>query len=79
MSGSPVRVLGHQGDAPSLRNGKAERFNRTMCDEWIFSNSQDRADGLPEWLHTQNHHRAHTALAGKPPNSRVNNGPDQYS
>jgi transposase InsO family protein len=63
-------------------NGKAERLNRTMCDEWIYSrpfiNSQDRAAALPEWLHTYNHHRAHTALGGKPPISRVNNGPDRY-
>lgn len=64
-------------------NGKAERFNRTMSDEWIYSrpftSSQDRADALPEWLHTYNHHRAHTALGGKPPITRINNGPGQYS
>jgi transposase InsO family protein len=64
-------------------NGKAERFNRTMCDEWIYSrpftSSQDRADALPLWLHTYNHHRAHTALAGQPPITRVNNGPGHYS
>ena len=64
-------------------NGKAERFNRTMCDEWIYSrpftSSQDRADALPEWLHTYNHHRAHTALGGLPPITRVNNGPSHYS
>jgi transposase InsO family protein len=64
-------------------NGKAERFNRTMCDEWIYSrpftNGQDRADALPEWLHIYNHHRAHTALGGKPPITRINNGPGRYS
>ena len=64
-------------------NGKAERFNRTMSDEWIYSrpftSSQDRADALPIWLHTYNHHRAHTALAGQPPITRVNNGPGTYS
>jgi transposase InsO family protein len=63
-------------------NGKAERFNRTMSDEWIYSrpftSSQDRADALPIWLHTYNHHRAHTALAGQPPITRVNNGPGTY-
>ncbi|MFD5082725.1 IS481 family transposase, partial [Kitasatospora sp. NPDC058406] len=26
-----------------------------------------------DWLHTYNHHRGHTALAGKPPASRVPN------
>jgi transposase InsO family protein len=64
-------------------NGKAERFNRTMCDEWIYSrpftSNHDRAAALPEWLHTYNHHRGHTALAGQPPITRVNNAPGQYS
>jgi transposase InsO family protein len=64
-------------------NGKAERFNRTMADEWIYSrpftNGQDRADALPIWLHTYNHHRGHAALAGHPPITRVNNGPGSYS
>jgi transposase InsO family protein len=64
-------------------NGKAERFNRTMCDEWIYSrpfnSSQDRADALPGWLHTYNYHRARTALGGQPPITRVNNGPGRYS
>jgi transposase InsO family protein len=64
-------------------NGKAERFNRTMCDEWIyarpFTSSQDRADALPGWLHTYNYHRSHTALGGQPPITRVNNGPGHYT
>ena len=64
-------------------NGKAERFNRTMADEWIYSrpftSGQDRADALPGWLHDYNYHRAHTALGGKPPISRVNNGPGHYT
>jgi len=64
-------------------NGKAERFNRTMCDEWIYSrpftSNQDRAEALPSWLHTYNHHRTHTALGGQPPISRVNNGPGHYT
>jgi transposase InsO family protein len=63
-------------------NGKAERFNRTMSDEWIYSrpftNGQDRANALPAWLHTYNHHRGHTALAGQPPITRVSNGPGRY-
>jgi transposase InsO family protein len=27
---------------------------------------------LPDWLHTYNHHRIHTALGGHPPITRVN-------
>jgi transposase InsO family protein len=57
-------------------NGKAERFNRTLADEWAyirpFTSSADRAAALPGWLHTYNHHRSHTALKGLPPISRVN-------
>lgn len=64
-------------------NGKAERFNRTLADEWAyvrpFTSSADRAAALPDWLHTYNHHRNHTALGGHPPISRVNNAAGHYS
>ncbi|MGD9955238.1 MAG: IS481 family transposase [Candidatus Nanopelagicales bacterium] len=64
-------------------NGKAERFNRTLADEWAyvrpFADSEDRAEALPIWLHTYNHHRNHTSLGGLPPISRVNNAAGHYS
>lgn len=66
-------------------NGKAERFNRTLTEEWAyqrpFTSSAERAAALPGWLHTYNHHRSHTALGGQPPISRttVNNGAGHYS
>jgi transposase InsO family protein len=66
-------------------NGKAERFNRTLADEWAyvrpFDSSQERAAALPDWLHTYNHHRSHTALGGQPPISRatVSNGEGYYT
>jgi transposase InsO family protein len=65
-------------------NGKAERFNRTLADEWAyirpFDSSAERAAALPGWLHTYNHHRSHTALGGLPPISRiaVNNAAGHY-
>jgi transposase InsO family protein len=63
-------------------NGKAERFNRTMADEWIYSRpfttGQDRADALPGWLHTYNHHRSHSSIGGQPPITRVNNPAGQH-
>jgi transposase InsO family protein len=63
-------------------NGKAERFNRTLLEEWAyqqpFHTNQDRADALPTWLHTYNHHRSHTAISGNPPITRVNNPPSHY-
>ncbi|WP_190868731.1 integrase core domain-containing protein, partial [Actinomadura sp. RB99] len=33
----------------------------------------ERRRALPQWLHTYNHHRGHTALGGQPPASRVPN------
>jgi transposase InsO family protein len=63
-------------------NGKAERFNRTMINEWAFvrpyPNEAARRAALPAWLHTYNHHRPHTALDGHPPISRATNLPGQY-
>jgi transposase InsO family protein len=64
-------------------NGKAERFNRTLLEDWgyrePFDSSAQRAAALPDFLHTYNHHRTHTALGGHPPISRlaVNNVPGQ--
>jgi transposase InsO family protein len=64
-------------------NGKAERFNRTMLEEWayaqVFNSGDERAAALPQWLHTYNHHRGHTALGGQPPISRVNDLPGHYN
>lgn len=63
-------------------NGKAERYNRTLLEEWAYvqpySGNAERAALLPEWLHMYNHHRAHTALGGLPPVSRVNNVSGNY-
>ncbi len=64
-------------------NGKVERFHRTMLDEWAYArpytSELQRRQALPDWLHTYNHHRGHTALAGHPPASRVPNLTGQYT
>jgi transposase InsO family protein len=64
-------------------NGKAERFNRTLLDEWAyqrpFTSNTERAAALPVWLHTYNHHRSHTAIGGHPPISRINNAAGSYN
>jgi transposase InsO family protein len=56
-------------------NGKVERFQRTLADEWAYArpyaSDTERADAFWPWLHTYNHHRSHTALGGHPPASRV--------
>jgi transposase InsO family protein len=64
-------------------NGKVERFNRTLLDEWAYArpyrSEAERREAFPQWLHTYNHHRGHTALKGQPPASRVPNLTGQYS
>ena len=56
-------------------NGKAERFTTQWAYARVFDSSAQRVDSLPAWLHGYNHHRPHTALAGKPPVSRITNVP----
>jgi transposase InsO family protein len=57
-------------------NGKIERFNRTLRDEWAYArpyrSNAARTRALDRWLHLYNHHRHHTAIKGTPA-SRVNN------
>jgi transposase InsO family protein len=58
-------------------NGKVERFNRTLLEEWAYiadytSNTQ-RSATYQDWLHTYNHYRGHTSLKGQTPASRVTN------
>jgi transposase InsO family protein len=64
-------------------NGKIERFHRTLSDGWAYARRYDsetaRRDALPTWLHTYNHHRAHSAIGGLPPISRLNNLPGHHS
>ncbi|MFH8533351.1 IS481 family transposase [Streptomyces tendae] len=64
-------------------NGKVERLNRTLLDEWAYvrpySSNVERTEALADFLHTYNYHRCHTALDGRPPISRVNNPAGQYS
>ncbi|MGJ0153116.1 IS481 family transposase [Streptomyces sp. CH8.1] len=64
-------------------NGKVERFNRTLLDEWAYQrpyqSNDERTQALTDFLHTYNHHRCHTALGGHPPISRVNNAAGQYN
>ena len=63
-------------------NGKVERFNRTLVDEWayvrVYRSDAARTTALARWLHLYNHHRHHTAIGG-PPISRINNLDEQHS
>jgi len=62
-------------------NGKVERFNRTLLEEWayacVYLSEADRSAAYPVWLHHYNHHRGHTSLSGKSPIDRVPNLPGQ--
>ena len=56
-------------------NGKAERFNRTLLTDWAYarpwtSNAQ-RTEASDVFLDRYNTRRAHTALGGRPPISRL--------
>ncbi len=52
-------------------NGKSERFNRTLLDEWAyarpFDSNNKRLLALPEFVDRYNNHRPHTALNGLTP------------
>jgi transposase InsO family protein len=60
-------------------NGKAERFIQTSLREWAYTNtytsSAEREQAMQPWITSYNHQRPHSALAGKPPASRLNNVP----
>ena len=56
-------------------NGKAERFIKTMLEDWAYAvpyrSSSNRRRQLPVWLYHYNHQRPHGSLAGLPPASRL--------
>jgi transposase InsO family protein len=56
-------------------NGKAERLNRTLLTEWAYSrawtSNAERTATLDTWITTYNSARAHSALGGQPPMTRL--------
>jgi transposase InsO family protein len=64
-------------------NGKIERFHRTLADGWAYArfyeSTQHRNTALPGWLHFYNHHRAHSAIGGRPPVTRLTNVPGHHN
>jgi transposase InsO family protein len=64
-------------------NGKAERFIRTLQEEWAYAHawpsSAARARALPSYLRYYNRRRPHSSLGDRPPISRVHNVRGQYS
>lgn len=64
-------------------NGKIERFNRTLAQEWAYTRSYDseeaRAAGYSAWLHHYNHHRPDTGIGGLTRSDRVHNLTGNYT
>jgi transposase InsO family protein len=64
-------------------NGKVERLNRTLLEEWayrrLYTSEKGRRAALSGWLHHYNHHRPHTALGNLPPISQCTNVSGQYT
>lgn len=56
-------------------NGKAERLNRTLLTEFAYArpwlSNTDRLAALDDWVHRYNTRRAHSALGGRPPITRL--------
>ena len=56
-------------------NGKAERFNRTLQNEWAYAtawlSNDQRTAALTDFLDRYNTRRGHSALGGRPPISRL--------
>jgi transposase InsO family protein len=52
-------------------NGKSERFNRTLLDEWAYAreyrSNEERLAALPDFVDHYNNHRPHSALKGLTP------------
>ncbi|MBK1785290.1 integrase core domain-containing protein, partial [Prauserella cavernicola] len=43
------------------------------------TSTEQRNTALPAWLHFYNHHRAHSAIGGRPPATRLTNLPGHHS
>ena len=64
-------------------NGKAERFNQTLQNEWaysrIYGSSPERTAALPLFLTHYNYKRPHGSLGHQPPATRQTNLPGNYT
>jgi transposase InsO family protein len=64
-------------------NGKAERFIRTLLDEWAYgrpyATNQERREALTPFVDFYNRRRPHTALDGRSPLSAVSNVPGDHT
>jgi transposase InsO family protein len=70
LSGAGVRHILIPPRRPQV-NGKVERFNRTLLEEWayvrLYRSNTARIAALARWVEFYNSRRPHTALGGRPP------------
>ena len=66
---------GTSSTSPSTTAPKAERFNRTLQNEWAYAtawlSNDQRTAALTDFLDRYNTRRGHSALGGHPPISRL--------
>jgi transposase InsO family protein len=64
-------------------NGKVERFNRTLLEEWayqrLYRSNGERLASLAGWVDTYNRRRHHTALGGLTPMDALKNVRGNYN
>jgi transposase InsO family protein len=69
-AGLGIRLMRTRPYRPQT-NGKVERFNKTMLDEWAYGrldrSNTERCRAFTGWLRSYNHRRPHTSLGGLTP------------
>lgn len=70
-----TRSMSTRTGQPTLDQVQAERFNRTLLNEWAYVQAWTcswlRHQGLDRFLDHHNTRRGHSALGGRPPTSRL--------
>jgi transposase InsO family protein len=64
-------------------NGKVERFNRTLLDEWayarLYRSNETRLPTLPKWVEAYNRRRPRTLGGQAPSLAALNNVSGNYT
>ncbi|MEU6732299.1 integrase core domain-containing protein [Streptomyces physcomitrii] len=75
---SPAQCLVRVTPYTPRHNGKVERYNRIIAEEFLYARSRlsedQRRDALGVWNIHYNYHRPHGATGGKPPAQQLRAG-----